>query len=116
MEQSKTEKSKPQPSKRKMFEISRKNFAIAGITPDLVHQSYPLNWTILFGFLLVGSSMFYTSMFIICDAETFTDYTLAVHAYSLEILISFDILVILLKVEKLFEFINNCSTSANTSA
>lgn len=113
VEKSKSEKSKPQSFKLKTFEIIQENFAIAGITPKLVHQSYPFNGTILFGFLMICSVICCSSVFLICDAETFSEYTIYTASIATVILLS--ILIIIFKVEKLFKYINGNDDIVNSS-
>lgn len=117
MENSTQEKSKspPPPSKLKAFEIIRKNFATAGITPDLMHQPCPLNGTILIEFLMACSGIFSTSVFILYDAQTFTEYTQAVYIGSILTLILFALLIIILKLKNLFEYFNGNDKLINTS-
>lgn len=115
MENSNPEKSKSQSSKLKVCEMSRKYLAIVGITPNLAHQSYPLNGTTLFGFLMHGATTYCISMFIVSDAETFIDYTQAIYSCSIVTLIELALLTLILKVEKLFELITGCDDLVNTS-
>lgn len=107
--------SKSQPSKRKAFEITQKYFAVIGITPSLVDKSYPFNGSILGGFIILGSGFYLTFAFLICDAETFAEYTQTACACSLEILITFTLLIVVLKVKKLFKLTNGADILVNTS-
>lgn len=116
MENSEQEKPKRQSAiKFKAFEVIQKNLATVGITPSLVHKTYPFNGSIIYGFLLLGSCACFTCVFIISDAETFVKYTQSVYAGSLATLIIFALLIIIIKVEKLFEFFNNCESTLNIS-
>lgn len=102
-------------SKLKAFEVIQKNLATAGITSFLADQSYPLNWPISFGFLMLSSGIYNLSIFIIYDAETFPEYTQAVYGCSLVTLIILALLIFILNVAKLFEFISSTNDLVNTS-
>lgn len=115
MENSNRESSKPQPPKLKAFEMIQKNLATAGITPSLVDQSYPFNWTISFEFLIFGTSIYLTFVFIIYDVGTFAEYTQIVYSNSLATLIVFALLILLCKIEKLFDFIDDTDNINSTS-
>lgn len=115
-ENSKQEKSKSkQPPKLKSFEIVQKNFATAGITPNLANQTYPLNGTILFEFLMLSTGIYSTTVFIIYDAGTLIEYTQSVYIDSLLILIILSLLIIILKAAKLFEYIGGNDNLINNS-
>lgn len=115
MGSSKEERSEPQPPKLKVFEMIQKSLATAGITPGLVDQSYPFNWTISFEFLMFGTCIYLTCVFIIHDVGTFAEYTQAVYSNSLATLIVFALLILLCKAEKLFEFIDDTDNINSTS-
>lgn len=114
-QQNASNKKKSQSSKFKVFEMSRKYFAIIGITPSLVHQSCPFNGTILFEFLLFGAAIYGTFAFLIYDAETFAEYTQSVYTSSVVIFVILGLLILMLKIEKLFALLNGCDVLANTS-
>lgn len=99
----------------KAFEIVKTNLATAGITPTLADQSYPLNGTILFGFVVLGLSIFSATAFIIYEAETITDYTQSVYSCSLLGVISFGFINSVFKVVKLYEMIHCYDDIINTS-
>lgn len=107
MGNTKEENSKPQPSKRKVFETTQKYLAIAGIRPSLVHRSCPFDWLTSFGLLFLGLNIYCTSAFIMHDAETIDDYTQSIYAASFLILMTMALMVLILEVENLFEFIRN---------
>lgn len=115
LENSKRETSTSQSSKLEVFEMSRKYFATMGFTPNLVHQTYPFNGSILLGFLALGSSICNAFVFIVHDAGTFAEYTNSVYTISAMTLIIVSLLILILKVEKLFELINRCDMLVNTS-
>lgn len=114
-ENSKQEKPKSQQSKLKNFEVIEKNLATVGITPNLANKPFPFNWTILFGFSLLGFCIFCLSQFIIHDAETFAQYTQSIYVGSLATLIIFALLILVFNVKKLFKFINRNDDFINTS-
>lgn len=115
VENCKQEKSKRQPlPKLKAFESIQFHLATVGITPCLANQSYPINGSISYGFLLLGSCIYFSFKFLIYDAETYIEYTQSVFAGSLATLILLALIIIILKVQKLFEFIHSCENSFNT--
>lgn len=115
MKDSKPEKPNTQLPKPKGFVIIEKYFAIAGITPSLADQTCPLNGRILLGFLLLGSGMYFTSVFLIDEAETFAEYTQSVYTNALSTLIILALLILIFKVKQLFKFINDCDKLAKIS-
>src|ERR1044071_4785657 len=115
MENFNQEKSKSQSTKLKVFEISQKYFATIGITSNLTSKSYPFNGIVLFGFLMLCVNIYCTSMFIIFGAKTFAEYTQSVYVTTLLTLVIFCLLIITLKVNNLFEFINKSDDIVNTS-
>lgn len=98
--------------KLKAFELIPKKLATAGITASLTDQSYPLNGAILCGFLSFGSGIYFTTAY---DAETFAEYTHSVYVCSLFTLITFVLLILILKVKQLFEFIDRTDDLVNIS-
>lgn len=116
MENFKQEKSKPKSlPKLKVFELIQRSFATVGIAPILVDQSYPLNGRILFGFLLLDSGICITVKFIIYEAKTFAEYTQCIYGCSMGAIIIISLLILILKVKKLFEFVSDCDGLVNTS-
>lgn len=105
---------KPQP-KLKAFKAIQKNFAIAGISPKLVTQSYLLNWKILQCFLLLWSATAFMCVHTINYAETFSEYTQTIYMGSAAIIVIFALLILILKVKKLFEFVDRCDSMLNMS-
>lgn len=101
--------------KMKVFKSIQKNLAITGIGPKLVTQPYPLNGRILMGFLLLGFGNTFTCVFIGNYAKTFSEYTQSTYFLSAEILFIFALIIVILKVENLFEFINCCDCMLNIS-
>lgn len=93
----------------------RLNLAKAGVDTILANQSYPFNWTILFGFLLLAFGIFFTSAFVVHDAGTIADYTQSIYAVSLITLIIFAFLALILSAESLFDFFERSDDLVNTS-
>lgn len=100
---------------RQAFEIFQKNFATAGITPGLAKQSWPLNGTILFAFVVLCSSNYCGLVFIADDAETFTEYIQSIYSMSYVISLIFALVILILKAGIIFEFINAGNDLINTS-
>lgn len=115
MENSNQEKSKSQQPKRRVFEIIQKNLVTAGITPDLANKSCPLNATTLLIFLSQSAAMYFTSVFIIYDAESIADYTQSIYTETLLTMVILALLILILKAKQLFEFIDSSNDMANTS-
>lgn len=115
--QENTEQEKPKPKLPRMqvFQTIQKNFAIAGITPDLVNQAYPLNVKILMGFLSLNSGAYFNLAFTLYYADTFAEYTQSIYVFSLVDLIIFALLIVVLQVDKLFKFVNTCCDIVNSS-
>lgn len=115
LENSKPQKSKAQPPKRKAFEIIQKYFAKIGIAPSLADQAYPFNRKILFGFSMLSLGNCCSFVYITYVAETFADYTQSVYMLSFGILIVFALIILIFNVEKLFEYMDECDDLINTS-
>lgn len=98
----------------KAFNTIRKNFAMVGYSPTLVTQSYPFNWKIFIGFLLLISNITFVCVFIFNDAETFFEYTQSIYIASVVGLFIFIFVILILKVEKFFEWINRSDRMVNT--
>lgn len=99
----------------KAFKIVREDFAMIGIDPTLVTQSYPLNKKIFMGFLLFGSATIFTSVYFVNYAETFFEYTQSVYLTCVGILFITELLITILKVDTLFEYMNRCDSIMNMS-
>lgn len=100
---------------RNAFEIPARSFAMLGISPALAAQAYPLNGRIFMGFLIcaVGSSC--TFAYVIYDAGIYAEYVQPIYVGSVAILCAFCLLITILKVEKLFKYINGCDDHFNMS-
>lgn len=110
MENSKQGKSQP---KLKAFKTIQKNFAMIGISPKLAAQSYPLNARVSLGLLLGILGMTFICVYTFKDANTFFEYTQSVCQLSIGLLIFSALAILILKVEKLFEFIDRCDSILN---
>lgn len=97
------------------FKTTRKNFDLIGIDTKLVTQSNPLNGKILIGFLLISSCCIFISVHVFNHAETFSEFTQSIYAVSTGILMASTLVIIVLKVDKLFEYIKLCDNTLNTS-
>lgn len=103
------------PQKIKVFQLTQKNFSTAGITANLVTNSYPLNAKILLGFLILGSAIVCNFKYTFYEAKTFIEYTQSVYMGSMATIIILVLLILINHVKKLFEFINGIESVANTS-
>lgn len=104
-----------QAPKLKTFESTRKYYALVGITSILAKRAHPFNGSILCDFLVLGSCIFCTFVFVIFDAETFAEYTQAIYTSSIAMQIMFTLLITISKVDKLFGLIHGCDNLINTS-
>lgn len=94
-------------SKTMVLQLAQKNFAAAGIVPNLTAQPYPLNGRILLGFLTLGLAAICNFKYGFYDANTFIEYTQSIFMSSLTIIVNFALLNLSVKVKKLFKFIND---------
>lgn len=108
-------KTQPELPKIKIFKTVRKYFAIMGITPVLVDQSYPFNLGIIFGYLLFGSAITSLFIFIIFEAETFWEFSQSIFTCSAMILGICCLLILVFRVRILFKFIASFENVINTS-
>lgn len=119
MENSNQNQSKSKLQKRKVFRIPLKIFATLGIRAKLAKQAEwensPLNGKIFMGFLICGCALSWTFVFMLYDAKTFLEYAQTIYTCTFGTLMTVSLLVIVLKVEKLFEIINGFDTLVNTS-
>lgn len=100
-------------SKMEVFKTIRKNFVTVGISPKLATQAYPFNGKISMGFLILNLTLIFIFVYIFNDAKTFFEYTQSIYMASALILFIFVLLILISKVGKLFEFINNCDKILN---
>lgn len=99
--------------RKKVFECILLNFATVGIEPSIVAQPYPINVRILMGFGILGAYMFCNFKYTFYEAKTFIEYSQTTYIGSGALLIAIYLLVIVLKIEKLFKFINDCEHIVN---
>lgn len=106
------ENSKP---KLIILKTVQEKLTLVGISPKLVTQSYPFDWKMLMTFLEIGVGLSFVGMYVSKYAETFIDYTQSVFLGAAGSLVVFILMVLVLKVKKLFEFFNRCNSIINTS-
>lgn len=97
------------------FKTVRKNFAWLGICPELVQQSYPFNLRVIMALTVIAAGVSFVGLYVYNDAETFIDYTQSVFVAAAGSLVLFLQLILVFKVEKLFEFIDRCDAMLNQS-
>lgn len=98
------------------FKAIRKNFAVAGITPKLATQTYPLNGRIFIGFLILVSAFISLLIYIFKDADTFADYIKSIYVFSLAVVVAAGLLITILKAAQIFYLIDTCNRIIDTSA
>lgn len=111
MENTKQNKTQSKLSKLKIFQLTQKHFATIGISRNLVMQPYPINVNILMAFVTIICNLVYA----IDGAKTLAEYTQSIYIISMAILVIFALMIIILKVDKLFELIGNFESIVNTS-
>lgn len=99
----------------KIFKLTQKYFAAAGIVPQLATQAYPLNGRTVLGFLIIGSTFVCHFVYIFVEAEKFSEYAQSIYLCSLVALINVVLLVIICNVENLFLTIIDHEAIVNTS-
>lgn len=115
MENSNHENLQPTLPRMKIFQVTRKNLAAAGISPNLSFQPYPFNERIVCGFLALIFYIICNVVYLFYEAITFTEYTRSIYMASVAALIIFVLLIFILNVKELFEFINKLENNVNTS-
>lgn len=108
-------KPKPKSPKILVYRTIQKTFAVAGVTPKLVTQAYPLNVKVVMGFILLNLMAIFNLIFTLCYAKTFAEYTQSIYVFSLVDLIIFALLIVIFKVEDLFKYVDTCCDIVNTS-
>lgn len=110
------ENSEPQSKlpKMKVFQVIEKNFAMAGIHPELATQPYPLNWRIFVDFVIVGSGLISILMYISNGAQTLAEYAQSIYMSSLALMVLVTLFITLLNVQKLFSLIDCYEGLMNT--
>lgn len=113
MDDCKAENSQSKIPKKKILQSVLTNFAILGIQPDSVAQPCLLNGRILIGFCSLGLAMIGFLNYLIYEAETFIEYTQTVYIESAVVTMMFILMIIILNVEKIFKFMENCEQIVN---
>lgn len=98
-----------------IFKAIGKHFAMIGIIPKLVTQSYPINVKMFTVFLMPTLGVIFVGVYVVKYAESFVEYTQAIFMASAGCLVSFLLLAMILKVKKLYEFISCLEKMTNTS-
>lgn len=102
--------------KLKIFQLTLKNLATVGISPNLATQPYPLNGKIYLGILILGSGAICNVIYIFQEAKTFSEYSISIYMCSFTILIIFILTILILNVEKLCNlFDDDFENIVNTS-
>lgn len=99
----------------KVFQTTQKHFATAGITSNLVLQSYPLNGRIFLGFLMLSLAIICSLLYTFNEAKTFSEFTESIFMTALAALVILVLLIIIFVIEKLFRLIGTCENIVNTS-
>lgn len=99
----------------KIFHLSLKYFAAAGIGPQLVTQACPLNGSILLGLLIVGSAFLCHLVCIFDKAKELSASAQSIYLCSLHGLIIEILLIIIFNVKNFFNTIVIHEDVVNTS-
>lgn len=91
----------------KVLQLVQKNFATAGIVPQLASQPYLLNRRVKLGFLTLGLAVSCNFTYTFSEANAFIEYTQSIFMSSLTIIVSFALFSMVIKVNELFKFIND---------
>lgn len=113
--ESKPKLPKPPKPRVKIFQLTQKKFAAAGINANLVTQPYPFNRKILLNFLALFVSVICNLMHIFYEAKTFAEHLQSIYMCSLTIAIILALVIVLLNVAKLFNFIDSSEKLVNKS-
>lgn len=89
--------------KMKLFEIVRRNFAILGISP----HKHPFNRNSLETFFICGLSCILCGVFLICNANTFREYTESIYMTTMQMVIASIFTIVVVKTSKLFQFVDD---------
>lgn len=95
----------------KLFRIIQKNFAILGITSAQSIQKHPFNRQIVLLYSIYGSTWISSVLFLFQKANTFEEYTNNIYITSAAAIVMFSFTIIVFKMSKLFEFVNNLGES-----
>lgn len=89
----------------KLFQLVQMNFAILGIHTS--QSMNPFNHKILFGFTLFGSAIISMFMYILCEANTFFEYTHCICAIFVGIGVIINFAIFVFKTSKLIKFLES---------
>lgn len=115
MENSIQENPQPKLPRKKIFQIVLKNFATIGIDSNLRAQPYPINGKILMSFAILAVTAILTLSYALYGAKTFIECIQSTYMGSAATLIFFELLIVILHMEKLFKLIEDCESIVNTS-
>lgn len=99
----------------KSFKTVQKKFTLLGITPELAKQPYPLNLKVILALSVLTMALIFECIYIGSDASTFIDYTQSIFVAAAGFLVLFVLMILIFKVEKIFEFIDHCDFMINRS-
>lgn len=114
MESSTEENPQLKLSRLEAFKVTREKYAMMGISPKLMTQSYPVNRTILSYFLILGTAITFISVYIFKYAESFFEFIQSIYIVSAAFLVVFALFFLIFQVEKFFEYINRCEAMLNS--
>lgn len=101
--------------KLQAFKSIRKNFALMGISPKLATQPFPLNGEIFMNFLVFCSWIIFICVYISNEEQTLFELTQSIYIGSVGFLVVLALLILIFKVEQLFEYINRTEDMLNMS-
>lgn len=99
----------------KIFQLTRKNFAVAGIDPSLVKQPYPFNRKIFMNFFTLLVGVICNLMHSFYEAQTFGEHLQSIYMCSLTVSIILALAIVLLNVDKFFSFMDASEKLVNRS-
>lgn len=99
----------------KSFKMVQKKFALLGITPELALQPYPFNLRVMMALSAIATGVTFVGIYVANEANTFGEYTQSVFVAAAGCLVLFLLMILVFKVEKIFEFINHCNFMINRS-
>lgn len=100
--------------KMTILQLTQKNFATIGVSPNLPLQPYPINAKIAIGFLMLASYFICYLVYWCFEATKLIEYMRSIYMASVAFVIILYVVVIILNVEEMFQLINNCENLVNT--
>lgn len=97
--------------KQKIFQIIQRNFTILGISSSFSRQNDLLNKSVLKATTFYMLNCILNSMFLICEANNFREFTDSIIATISLFGILLVYVMAVLNMTKLFEFIQNCENA-----